>query len=60
MLEILMDMVDGPVVADTIEHRKLWYRGLTKWVSPTHMALSDLGAREVNVILYGGSDGRLD
>ena len=42
----------GSVVADHAKYRKMWYRGLTRWISPTEMALSDLGAREANRLLY--------
>ena len=51
---LLLDMAHrGRVVADTARHRRLWYHGLTQWVSPTEMALSDSGARVVNRLLYG-------
>lgn len=42
----------GSVVANHAMYRHLWYRGLTRWVSPTEMSLSDLGAREANRLLY--------
>ena len=44
----------GKVVACHPLYRCLWYRGLTRYVSPTEMALSDSGARIANRLLYGG------
>jgi hypothetical membrane protein len=42
----------GRIEANHAMYRHLWYRGLTVWVSPTEMSLSDLGAREANRLLY--------
>ena len=42
----------GRATADHAAYRHLWYKGLTKWVSPTQMSLSDKGARLVNQQLY--------
>lgn len=43
----------GPVTADHGAYRHLWYRGFTKWVSPTKMDLSDLGEQAVIRHVYG-------
>lgn len=49
-----IDATDSPI------YRRLWYRGLTKWVSPIHMALSDLGATEVNRFLLQAQQSKVD
>jgi hypothetical protein len=45
----------GKALAEHPMYRRLWYMGMTKYVSPTEMAVSDLGAREANRLLYHSS-----
>jgi hypothetical protein len=43
---------NGSAVVDHYLYRRLWYRGLTKWISPTEMALSDKGSQIVTRMMY--------
>ena len=43
---------EGRVIATEPQWRELWYRGLTKYVSPTEMELSDEGFREASRLYY--------
>lgn len=55
-MPLMLKLADrGTMSGNHPDIRKLWYRGRAKWVSPTHMALSDLGAKEVHRHLYANA-----
>ena len=44
MLELLTKIAEmGRITCDTPEIRRLWYKGLVRWVSPTEVGLTSDG-----------------
>lgn len=42
-IDLLLKAAEGPLVCDTVEVRRLWYRGLVHWVSPIEVGLTSVG-----------------